>query len=68
MPHDQYELVPQRGDSTACLQWIFQVPKEVIAEHNEIFQPQPRALILALIQVSGAVASLAEDWDDTFVP
>jgi hypothetical protein len=68
VPHDQYELVPQRGDSTACLQWIFQVPKEVIAEHNEIFQPQPRALILALIQVSGAVASLAEDWDDTFVP
>ncbi|MBL8527471.1 MAG: hypothetical protein JNL68_07285 [Burkholderiales bacterium] len=66
--HVQYELAPQRGEWVPCVQWIFQVPEEVIAEHNEIFQPTPRALILALIQISGAVASLARDWDDTFVP
>ena len=66
--HVQYELAPTRGEWTPCLQWVFQVPGEVIAEHNEIFQPTPRALMLALIQISGAVASLARDWDDTFVP
>jgi hypothetical protein len=66
--HDQYELAPQRGEWTACLQWIFQVPKEVIPDHNEIFNPKARSLILALIQISGAVASLARDWDDTFIP
>jgi hypothetical protein len=66
--HVQYELAPRRAEWMPCLQWIFQVPEDVIAEHNEIFQPTPRALILALIQISGAVASLARDWDDTFVP
>ena len=68
VPHDQYELVPQRGESTTCLQWIFRVPAEVIPDHNEIFIPKARSLMLALIQISGAVASLARDWDDTFVP
>ena len=55
MPHDQYRMAPQRGESTTCLQWIFQVPKEVIPDHNEIFIPKARALMLALIQISGAV-------------
>jgi len=68
VPHDQYELVPQRGESTTCLQWIFRVPEEVIPDHNEVFIPKARSLMLALIQISGAVASLARDWDDTFVP
>jgi hypothetical protein len=66
--HDQYALASQRGESTACLQWIFHVPQEVIPDHNTIFTSKARSLILALIQISGAVASLARDWDDTFVP
>ena len=68
MPHDQYVLTPRHDASTACLQWIFQVPPEVIADHNDIFNSRARSLTLALIQLSGAVASLARDWDDTFIP
>jgi pimeloyl-ACP methyl ester carboxylesterase len=68
VPHDQYVLTPRHGASTPCLQWIFQVPPEVIADHNDIFNSKARSLTLALIQLSGAVASLARDWDDTFVP
>jgi hypothetical protein len=48
--------------------WIFQVPPEVIKDHNDIFNSKARSLILALIQISGAVASLAEDWAHSFEP
>ncbi len=48
--------------------WVFQVPPEVIKDHNDIFNTKARSLILALIQISGAVASLAEDWGASFEP
>jgi hypothetical protein len=67
--HDHYELQPQGGDTTKPhLQWIFQVSRKVIKNHNDIFNSRARSLMLALIQMSGAVASLARHWDDTFVP
>ena len=50
------------------LMWVFQVPREVIKDHNDIFNSTARSLILALIQISGAVASLAVDWGDSFEP
>src|SRR5262249_38929345 len=59
VPHHQYVLTPRYGVSTPCLQWIFQVSWEVIPNHNDIFNSKARSLTLALIQISGAVASLA---------
>lgn len=46
--------------------WVFQVPSQLIGDHNDIFNPQSSSLLLALIQISGAVMSLAADWHDTF--
>jgi hypothetical protein len=45
---------------------VFQVPPEIIKDHNDIFNSKARSLVLGLIQISGAVASLAENWQDTF--
>jgi hypothetical protein len=50
------------------LAWVFQVPPEISKEHNEIFNYRARLLILALLQVSGSILSLAEKWPDSFEP
>jgi hypothetical protein len=46
--------------------WVFQIPESIVKNHNDIFNPQSRLLIMALMQVSGSVMSLAIDWRDTF--
>jgi len=45
--------------------WVFQVPESVIKDHNDIFNAQARLLMMGLMQVSGAVMSLAKDWTDS---
>ena len=66
--HAHYMITP-RGDPDALqLMWVLQMPAEVIKDHNDIFNSKARSLILALIQISGAVASLAEDWAGSFEP
>lgn len=67
VPHAQYSLAPLGDVGIPRLQWVFQVPADVIAHHNDIFNSKARSLALAMIQASGAVASLASDWDDTFL-
>lgn len=66
--HTRYELAPVGATDKPHLMWVFQVPPEVIPDHNDIFNSRARELILALIQISGAVASLARDWADSFEP
>jgi hypothetical protein len=68
VPHARYTLTPRGDANERRLLWVFQVPPAVIKDHNDIFNSKARSLILALIQVSGAVASLAEDWGDSFEP
>jgi hypothetical protein len=46
--------------------WIFQIPPRISAEHNDVFNNRCSLLTLALMQISGAVMSLAEDWRDSF--
>ena len=46
--------------------WVFQVPREISADHNDIFNFRSSLLILALMQMSGAVVSLAKRLDDVF--
>ena len=48
--------------------WVFQVPPSVIGDHNDVFNSTARELMLSLMQISGAVMSLARDWPDTFEP
>lgn len=62
--HVRYRL--QALHRTPTSQWIFQVPTNVIKDHNDIFNPQARLLITGLTQISGSVMSLARDWNDTF--
>ncbi len=64
--HERYVLRSVDNPATPHLAWIFQVPDDVIADHNDIFNFKSSLLILALIQISGATMSLAEDWEGNF--
>ena len=44
----------------ARLMWVFQVGRQVIGKHSNIFNSRATSLMLALIQISGAVMSLAQ--------
>jgi hypothetical protein len=68
VPHARYTITPRGDARERHLIWVFQVPPEIIKDHNDIFNSTARSLTLALIQISGAVASLAEDWGDSFEP
>ena len=68
VPHARYTIRPCVDANERRLMWVFRVPREVIKDHNDIFNSTARSLILALIQISGAVASLAANWGDSFEP
>jgi hypothetical protein len=59
--HARYQLAPLRDAESPYLTWVFQVPREIVPNHNDIFNSFSSTLIMALIQISGAVMSLAED-------
>jgi hypothetical protein len=65
LEHMRYELCSETPNKDQ-LAWIFQIPGELCADHNDIFNPQMGSLVLALIQISGAVMSLANEWTQTF--
>jgi hypothetical protein len=62
--HRRYQLEPQ-FPSDRRLAWLFQMPPELVEDHN-IFNPRSSLLFMALMQISGAVMSLAEDVDRNF--
>lgn len=65
LEHMRYELrseTPCKGE----LAWIFQIPGELCEDHNDIFNSKMGSLVLSLIQISGAVMSLANEWTQTF--
>ena len=64
--HRRYRIEPIGDINDSNLFWNFQVPSELIDGHNDIFNSRSASMILALVQMSGAVASLAEDWNDSF--
>ncbi len=68
VPHARYTITPIGNMHEPRLMWVFQVPPELIKDHNDIFNSRARSLVLGLIQVSGAVASIAEDWEKSFEP
>ena len=66
LEHSRYRLSPLADYDSPELSWIFQVPPEIISDHNDIFNSKSSLLILGLIQISGAVMSLAEEWTQNF--
>jgi hypothetical protein len=67
VPFSRYRLEP-RDLTHANTTWVFQLPDDLVDGHNDIFNPKASSLILSLIQMSGAIMSLAKDWNDTFEP
>jgi hypothetical protein len=63
---NRYRLFPIAGHDTAQLTWVLQIPPEIVSEHNDIFNPRASSLLISLIQLSGGIMSLAQDWDTTF--
>jgi hypothetical protein len=68
LPFARYCLSPIGNPQRPEPAWVFQLPKALVANHNDIFNAKARELVLGLIQISGAVMSLAEDWQNTFEP
>ncbi|MEA2889558.1 MAG: hypothetical protein QOI05_351 [Bradyrhizobium sp.] len=64
--HTRYQLKPLNGESK--LAWVFQMPPSISAEHNDIFNTRSSLFLLALMQISGATMSLAQNWEDNFEP
>lgn len=60
--HVRYRLTQDKNSPF----WIFQVPKDIVDGHNDIFNERASLLVMALIQVSGALMSLAIDYNQTF--
>jgi hypothetical protein len=66
VPHVRYAIAPNDSVENAHLMWIFQVPSEVIEDHSDVFNSRAPSLVLALIQISGALASIADRWENSF--
>ena len=60
--HVRYRLTQDKNSPF----WIFQVPKDIVDGHNDIFNERSGLLMMALIQVSGALMSLSIDYEQTF--
>jgi len=65
-PHRRYRLDPKRSVDEPRPVWNFQLPPEIVKDHNDIFNSRSSSLILALMQISGTVGSLARDWESSF--
>ena len=64
--HARNELAPLADFGTPHLAWVFQVPRGISKGHNDIFNYRACLLIMALVQISGAVMSLAQDFEQNF--
>ena len=67
-PHRRYRLDPRGPVDQARRIWNFQLPPELVKDHNDIFNSRASSLLLALMQISGTVESLAPDWEHSFEP
>jgi hypothetical protein len=65
--HRRYQLQPLLPNEKR-LAWLFQVPPKLVGDHNDIFNAHSGLLFMALMQISGAVMSLAEDIGRNFEP
>ena len=64
--HVRYVLSPKKAQNREGSFWLFKVPGDIINSHNDVFNARSNLLMMALIQASGALMSLARDLEDTF--
>jgi len=67
-PHRRYRLKPHGPADRALPMSNFQLPRRLVKGHNDIFNPRVSSLLLAMMQISGTVGSLAPDWERSFEP
>jgi len=66
LTHTAYDLIPIDPDTPAPF-WLFQVPGDVVRDHSDVFNYKAASFTLALIQISGVLASAAGDgWGANF--
>ncbi|MEM9547847.1 MAG: hypothetical protein AAGA77_17825 [Bacteroidota bacterium] len=66
LTHTRYLLTPKERDKPSLF-WSFQVPGDIIDGHSDIFNYKAASFTLALIQLSGVLASAPGDgWDANF--
>ncbi len=58
LTHTAYDLIP-KDPNTAAPFWLFQIPGEIVQDHSDIFNYKAASFTLALIQMSGVLASSA---------
>jgi hypothetical protein len=67
--HARYRLEPVETAGLKGPFWIFQVPADIIKNHNDIYgNPRSNLLVMALAQATGIIISLADRWDQVFEP
>lgn len=66
LTHTAYDLIPKKPDIPTPL-WLFQTSGDVIKDHGDVFNYKAASFTLALIQMSGVLASAAGDgWAANF--
>ena len=66
LTHTAYDLIP-KDQTVASPFWLFNTPKEIVADHGDIFNYKAASFTLALIQLSGVLASAGgSGWDANF--
>ncbi|MEM1080955.1 MAG: hypothetical protein AAGH65_05170 [Pseudomonadota bacterium] len=64
LTHTAYELKAKQPDRPNPF-WLFQVPGDIIEDHGDVFNFKAASFTLALIQISGVLASAAgSSWTD----
>jgi len=58
LTHTAYDLIPKDPDTPAPF-WLFQISGDVVADHSDVFNYKAASFTLALIQMSGVLASAA---------
>jgi hypothetical protein len=67
--HARYRLEPVETTGAKGPFWIFQVPADIIKNHNDIYgNPRSNLMVMALAQATGMTLSIASCWDDVFEP
>lgn len=63
--HIRFRLAQTRAcEASPC--WAFHIPPQLVPDHNEISSARASLLSVAMMQISGAVMSLAEDITQNF--
>jgi hypothetical protein len=63
--HLRYRLTPVASARPSSF-WNFQVPRDVMGGHSDVFNARSTLFVMALAQASGGVLSIAREWKDVF--